>query len=105
MKRFACHYLYVSTDGCYSKYVVELEENDTVKVYFPLKEEISETQWIGGVIILSPLSDLEIFREETFVCFLKRSIVETNVPIYAWYITGFNLKKEEFTTTSKAVRL
>ena len=25
MRRFACHYLYVSADGCYSKYVVELE--------------------------------------------------------------------------------
>lgn len=105
MKRFACHYLYVSTDGCYSKYVVELEDNNTVKAYFPLKEEISATQWIGGVIILSPSSDLEIFREETFDCFLRRSIVETDVPVYAWHIADFDLKKEEFTTASKAVRL
>lgn len=105
MKRFACHHLYVSTDGCYSKYVVELEDNDTVKAYFPLKEEFSATQWIGGVIILSPSSDLEIFREETFDCFLRRSIVETDVLVYAWHIADFDLKKEEFTTASKAVRL
>ena len=53
MRRFACHYLYVSADGCYSKYVVELEDSDRVRAYFPLKEEISATQWIGGVIIIS----------------------------------------------------
>ena len=55
MRRFACHYLYVSADGCYSKYVVELEDSDRVRAYFPLKEEISATQWIGGVIIISPM--------------------------------------------------
>lgn len=50
MRRFACHYLYVSADGCYSKYVVELEDSGRVRAYFPLKEELSATQWIGGEI-------------------------------------------------------
>ena len=60
MRRFACHYLYVSADGCYSKYVVELEDSGRVRAYFPLKEELSATQWIGGVIIISPMYGLEI---------------------------------------------
>ena len=65
MRRFACHYLYVSADGCYSKYVVELEDSGRVRAYFPLKEELSATQWIGGVIII--FSDVwagDLFRRE-----------------------------------------
>ena len=64
MRRFACHYLYVSADGCYSKYVVELEDSDRVRAYFPLKEELSATQWIGGVIIISPMYELDICSGE-----------------------------------------
>ena len=75
MRRFACHYLYVSADGCYSKYVVELEDSDRVRAYFPLKEEISATQWIGGVIIIS------------------------------WHIADFDLPGKEFTAGSRLVRL
>lgn len=107
MRRFACHYLYVSADGCYSKYVVELEDNDRVRVYFPLKEELSATQWIGGVIVISPLCELELHSGENFSDFLKRVIMEseTDVPVYAWYIADFDLIKKEFTTGSRPVRL
>lgn len=69
MRRFACHYLYVSADGCYSKYVVELEDSGRVRAYFPLKEELSATQWIGGVIIISPMYGLEICSGEKFADF------------------------------------
>ena len=107
MKRFACHYLYVSSDGCYSKYVVELEDTGRVRRYFPLKEELSSTQWVGGIIILSPLYDLEIYPEEKYSDFLKRITVETetDVPVYAWYIANSDLQQREFTTASKPVRL
>lgn len=107
MKRFACHYLYLSAEGCYSKYVVELEDNDKVKVFFPLKEELSATQWIGGVIVISPLCELEIHSGEKFSDFLRRVIVETetDVPMYAWHIADFDLAKKEFAIASKPVRL
>ena len=39
MRRFACHYLYVSADGCYSKYVVELEDSFCVCFFFFLLVE------------------------------------------------------------------
>ena len=77
MRRFACHYLYVSADGCYSKYVVELEDSGRVRAYFPLKEELSATQWIGGVIIISPMYGLEICSGEKFADFLHRAMLET----------------------------
>ena len=76
MRRFACHYLYVSADGCYSKYVVELEDSGRVRAYFPLKEELSATQWIGGVIIISPMYGLEICSGEKFADFLHRAMLE-----------------------------
>lgn len=107
MKRFACHYLYVSADGCYSKYVVELDDDDRVSVYFPLKEELRSTQWIGGVIILSPLRELEFHPEEAFADFLKRVVGdgEADVPVYAWHIADFDFRKKERTTTNKPLRL
>lgn len=65
MRRFACHYLYVSADGCYSKYVVELEDSGRVRAYFPLKEELSATQWIGGVdYYFSDVWAGDLFRRE-----------------------------------------
>ena len=99
MRRIACHYLYVSADGCYSKYVVELEDSARVRAYFPLKEEISATQWIGGVIIISPVHELDICSVGKFDDFLDRAMLETELeqPVYAWHIADFDLPGKEFT--------
>lgn len=108
MKRFACHYLYVSADSRYPKYVVELKDDDEVGFYFPLQEELSATQWIGGVIIFSPLPKLEICSGEKFAEFLQRAAAEkteTNRPVYAWHIADFDLQNQEFTSRSVLVRL
>ena len=107
MKRFACHYLYVSAAGCYSKYVVELEDNGRVGAYFPLKEELSATQWIGGVIIVSPMHELEIYSGEKFADFLQRAMLKTEPerPVYAWHVADFDLQEKEFTVGSRLVRL
>lgn len=107
MKRFACHHLYASADGCYSRYVVELEGDDTVSRYFPLMEEISATQWIGGAIALSPYPELEIRPHESFACFLKRVVVEMDREgsLYAWHIADFDFTHKEFKGTGKVVRL
>ena len=96
MRRFACHYLYVSADGCYSKYVVELEDSGRVRAYFPLKEEI-----------ISPMYELDICSGEKFVDFLHRAMLETELeqPVYAWHIADFDLPGKEFTTGSRLVRL
>lgn len=105
MRRFACHHLYVSPVDCCVKYVVEIGENDRVNVCFPLKEEISATRWIGGVIILSPFPELEICAEESFISFLKRVTVKNNDSWYAWHITHFDFAKKDFTRLSRLVRL
>lgn len=105
MKRFACHRLYVFSDGCYSNYVVELNEEDKVRTYFPLEEEISATQWIGGVIVLSPLLDIEIGQKENFHSFLEKAVGDTDKALYAWHLVGFDLMKGEFTPQTRLVRL
>lgn len=105
MRRFACHYLYVSQKDCYAKYVVEINEDSRVSAYFPLKEEISATQWIGGIIILSPFLELEFHAKEPFHSFLKRVTVETARLQYAWHITYFDFAKKDFTNLSTMVRL
>ena len=105
MKRFACHRLYVSADGCYSKYVVELKEDGRVNVYFPLKEEISATEWIGGGIVLSPYPELELEPGENFASFLKRAITETEKELYAWHISDFDFIKNELMPAGRVIRL
>lgn len=100
MKRFACHYLYVSADGYYSRYVVEVNDNAEVIRYFPLIEEICATQWIGGVIVLSTAAELQIDKHESFSAFLQKATAETDGPRYAWHVMGVDLLRKEFNTTS-----
>lgn len=65
-----------------------MEDSGRVRAYFPLKEELSATQWIGGVIIISPMYGLEICSGEKFADFLHRAMLETGCeqPVYAWHI-------------------
>lgn len=105
MRRFACHYLYVSADECYSRYVVEVNDNAEVNRFFPLTEEISATQWVGGVIILSAEAELPIDRQESFHAFLQRATAEAQGPRYAWHVMGVDLFRKEFTTSCGLLRL
>lgn len=107
MKRYACHHLYATADGCYSRYVVELDELCRVKAYFPLKEEIPATQWIGGVIVLSPSKRLSLGTGECFADFLQRAVGEPGleVPVYAWHIACFDFQKEGLLPESSLVCL
>lgn len=105
MKRFACHYLYASADGYYSRYVVEVNDNAEVGRYFPLMEEISATQWIGGVIVLSASAELQIDKQENFHAFLQRATAEADGPRYAWHVMGVDLLRKEFNASCSLVRL
>ena len=107
MRRFACHRLYLSSDTCFVRYVVELGDDGKMQRYYPLEEEIYATQWIGGVIIISPMYGLEICSGEKFADFLHRAMLETGCeqPVYAWHIADFDLPGKEFTTGSRLVRL
>ncbi len=111
MKRFACHHFYASADGCYSQYVVELTDDGRLHTYFPLREEISHTQWLNGIIFLSPHTDVERREGESFDSFLQRvaisfpSTCEEETSLYGWYITRFDFDHREFMDEARVLRL
>lgn len=89
-KKFAAHQVIVSNNDHYKQYVVEIE-NKTVTRFFPLKEEIAFTEWIGGTIILSPRD--ELVKEIKFPIKMERLIIilteasNHQGPLYAWHIS------------------
>lgn len=55
MKRYASHYLFVAGKGYLPRQVVEIS-NERVSRIFPLTEEIENTAWLPGAILLLPTS-------------------------------------------------
>lgn len=49
-RRFASHFIYYN--GFYRMHYVELDENNQVRGIYPLKEEIAETVFYNGIIII-----------------------------------------------------
>lgn len=88
IKKYACHRVY---DNCYNHYlpqsVVTIAPDGEVLECKPLTEEISSTEWIGGVIVLKPMSD-----DETEKC-------------YALHISDFDFQQESPTSKSIIRRL
>ena len=55
MKRFATHRVYsLLTAEIKSSQVLELEEDGRVSKLYPFTEEISATEWLPGLVVLSP---------------------------------------------------
>ena len=53
MKRFASHYVCLPTHGFLKRYVVEMCGGRIARL-FPLTEEVENTEWLPGVIVLVP---------------------------------------------------
>lgn len=105
MRRFACHRLYTSVADCRPQSVVELQADGTLHAVFPLQEEVSATQWIGGVIVLSSFPALTLQAGETFSAFLQRATSPAGGSLYAWHITDFDLHRKSFRPDSRLRRL
>lgn len=58
MRRYASHLIYLPDAGCLRQMVVEMEGEFVVQIY-PLTEEVADTSWLPGVIIL-PASEDEV---------------------------------------------
>ena len=56
MKRYASHFLFLPEYGYLRRQVVETEEGTIVRI-FPLTEEVENTEWLPGVILLLPAAD------------------------------------------------
>ncbi len=60
MKRFASHLLFVPESGYLKQQVVEVEEGRVVR-YYPLTEEVEDTEWVPGVIQLEDDVPYQLF--------------------------------------------
>ena len=103
MKKYACNRLYMA-DGHYeTPSVVRVDKEGKVEGHFPLTEEASATEWIGGVVVLSDKDACDVVRTD-FRTFLH-TMTRSGHPLYAWHISGFDFLKEDFTPQSVIRRL
>lgn len=101
MKKYACNRLYVD-DRYLSQAVVVINDNGEVESYSSFSEEMPETEWIGGVILLSCIKDR--VQCDGFHHFRKQ-MTNAKQCVYAWHISHFDFQKEEFTPQSIIHRL
>ena len=103
-KKYACHRVYDSPYHYLSQSVVSIDENGEVVECKPLTQETSFTEWIGGVIVLSPESEL---AHPIDFKTLHQQTTKGNesFPLYAWHISDFNFQEETLTPQSLIRRL
>ena len=87
IKRYACHRVYDSYNHYSSQSVVAIALDGEVLECKPLTEETSFTEWIGGVIMLKPLSE------------------DPPEKCYALHISDFDFQQEAPTPKSMIRRL
>lgn len=71
MKRYASHYLYLPEVGYLKQHAIEMEEGHVIRI-FPLSEEIENTEWLPGVIVLLPES--EPITEDSWVSIFDKQV-------------------------------
>ena len=104
LKNYACHRVYEVSGHYQSQSVVTITEEGEVTDCKPLSQEIPFTEWIGGIIMLSPDSKLSLpidfkkLRQQT-------TKGKESSPLYAWYISDFNFQKEVITLENTIRRL
>lgn len=116
MKRFASHRLYIPHMGLLLKnQVVEVTEGSgKVISCYPFTEEISFTEWLGGLIVLSDAVPIlnsdynDIFKTCSFGPEdIKRvpSLQFDDTLLYAYYISDFNVSEMKYSDKSRIIKL
>ncbi len=89
-KRFASHFIVFTVTEQKTRYVVELEEG-CVTDTFPLEEEIAFTEWIGGIIVLTPHREVKpnVLQLPASVESVIENLTAPAIgkQTYAWHIT------------------
>jgi hypothetical protein len=102
-RRYACHRVYDSYHHYVSQSVVAISDKGEVMECTPLTQETSFTEWIGGVIVLSPLSEMDSVTD--FKTMTNGMVHQDQTPLYAWHVSNFDFSKEELTPQSIVKRL
>lgn len=105
MKRFAARRIYLSSEQrMLDLHVVELDDSGIVRTVFPLREEISHTEWVSGIIVIAPGFPPRR-PEEPFSGYADRLRSQPAEPLHAVRIAPFNLSATEFTPRSRVIPL
>ena len=96
MKRFASHYLYLTSYGFLKQYVVEINNEGYATALYPLIEESESIIWTPGVIsLISPEQLPEIKDEwkdlEKRNIFFEHKLIKTELPASHNNMAGLNL--------------
>lgn len=95
MKRYASHFLYFPDHGCLNRHVVEMYESHVVRI-FPLTEEVENTEWLPGVIVL--LSGNDSYMPDFDKCGNKLTTVPADIKEKLFSLTAFLFSPFDFTT-------
>lgn len=100
MKKYACHRLYLTPTNTLRMASVTIDGTGRVCAFAELHEETSATEWIGGIILLTPTSELN--SRTCFKELLEANLYPSEVilPCYAWHITNFDFTNECLTIQS-----
>lgn len=98
MRKFACHRLYLACDNYWGQSVVTIQDDGRVISYSSLDSEIEHTEWLGGIIILSSLSECSI--GDDFKTMLRTLTERVGDTLYAWHVSDFDFSHDAFTSQS-----
>lgn len=101
--RYACHRVYDTFGHCHPQAVVAIDTDGKVIGCTPLTHETPFTEWIGGVIVLSPMYEKGSWTD--FRSIRCGTAPNGQLPLYAWHISHFDFAKEELTVQSLIRRL
>lgn len=107
MKRLATHRVYsLLTAEIKSSQVLELGEDGRVSKLYPFTEEISATEWLPGLVVLSPCP-ISKNAGESFSEFKTRisEIPVCEAALRAYWIYPFNVSLMEFVGNSRITLL
>ena len=112
MKRFAAHRIYIRPTLAVGRSVITLSNEGTVLAIEPFSAEVPATQWIGGVIFLSPQNTLTAEEASTLCDSVDRvSEIEEGMvgslkqPLLAWHTESFDFEKGTLYPDSRLFKL
>lgn len=92
MNKYACHRVYIRQGQYLKQAFVTINEHGNLIDYATFSEEIRDTEWIGGVIVLS---DSAIASNEDFHTWASKHIKIGQSPVYAWHLSEYDFEQEE----------
>ena len=117
VKRFAAHYIYLSTNRIYKLHYIELNENNELSNIHPLITEIAGTSFYNGILILlkenyTPIQLLNLIKEKKDIYPEKSAFdlldsipfqeIKTQDRVHIFSLPGIDLLAAELSTNNSS---